>query len=229
MNDDYRLTVKELPEDVRPRERILKAGPEYLSSAELLAIILRTGNKKETAIDIANRILHQCGGLKGLATISVKELEGFKGIGAAKIAQIRAAIELGSRIYKEKSLDRPVIKCPLDVLNLVMEMQFLDREHFRVMYLTTKNHVLGIDNISIGSLNSSIVHPREVFKRAIEKSANAIILVHNHPSGDPEPSREDIEVTKRIVDAGEILGIGVLDHLIIGDNSYKSLKELGIF
>ncbi len=229
MSEEYRITVKEMPEDIQPRERLLKMGPEALSSGELLAIILRIGNREETAIEMANRIIHHCGGLKGLATISEKELASFKGIGTAKIAQIRAAIELGSRIYKEAALTKQKIRSPLDVVELVMEMQFLDREHFRIILLSTKNHVIGTENISVGSLNSSIVHPREVFKKAIEKSAASIILVHNHPSGDPQPSKEDIQVTQRLVEAGELLGISVLDHIIIGDSTYKSLKEMGIF
>ena len=228
MSEEYRLTVKEMPEDIRPRERLLQKGAAALNSSELLAILIRTGNRKETAIDMANRILHYCNGLKGLANISIEELSGFQGIGLAKSAQIKAAIELGHRIYKEAGMAKPKITSPLDVVDLVMEMQFLDKEHFRVISLSTKNHVIGIDEISIGSLNSSIVHPREVFKKALEKSAASVILAHNHPSGDPEPSREDIQVTNRLVKAGEILGIEVLDHIIIGAKRYKSLKELSI-
>ncbi|MEW6622593.1 MAG: DNA repair protein RadC [Bacillota bacterium] len=225
---EYRLTVKELPEDLRPRERLIKYGPSSLSSAELLAIILGTGNKRETALDVAARILHHCGGLRGLGNISIKDLGSFTGIGLAKCTQIMAAIELGSRIYKEETVIKPKIKCPSDVVNLVMDMQFLDREHFKVLYLSTKNHVIGIEEVSIGSLNSSIVHPREVFKGAIEKSAAAVILSHNHPSGDPEPSKEDIQVTRRLFEAGQLLGIEVLDHIIIGDGCFRSLKELAV-
>jgi len=226
VSEEYRLTVKEMPEDIRPRERLLQKGPAALSSGELLAILLRIGNRKETAIDIANKILHHCNGLKGLANISVEELSSFQGVGLAKVAQIKAAIELGHRIYKEVGVVKPKITSPLDVVDLVMEMQFLDKEHFKVITLSTKNHVIGIEEVSIGSLNSSIVHPREVFKRAVEKSAASVILIHNHPSGDPEPSKEDIQVTNRLVKAGEILGIEVLDHIIIGEGRYKSLKEL---
>lgn len=228
MDLEYRLTLKEMPADIQPRERLLQQGAAALSSGELLAILLRTGNRRETAIEMATKILHHCGGLKGLANMSVEELGSFHGIGTAKTAQIMAAIELGHRIYKEVSMVKSKIGNPLDVVDLVMEMQFLDREHFRVITLSTKNHVLGIDEVSVGSLNSSIVHPREVFKKAVEKSAAAIIMVHNHPSGDPEPSREDIQVTKRLVEAGKVLGIDVLDHIIIGDSKYKSLKELAL-
>ena len=228
MNDEYRLTLKKMPEDIRPRERLLQKGAVALNSSELLAILLGTGNKKETAVDMANRLLHHCGGLKALANISIEELSSFKGIGLAKSAQIKAAIELGHRIYKEVNIAKPKITNPLDVVDLVMDMQFLEKEHFRLISLNTKNHVVGIDDIFIGSLNSSIVHPREVFKKALEKNAASVILVHNHPSGDPEPSRDDIQATGRLVKAGEILGVEVLDHIIIGTNRYKSLKELSI-
>jgi len=228
VNDEYRLTLKKMPEDIRPRERLLQKGAVALNSSELLAILLGTGNKKETAVDMANRLLHHCGGLKALANISIEELSSFKGIGLAKSAQIKAAIELGHRIYKEVNIAKPKITNPLDVVDLVMDMQFLEKEHFRLISLNTKNHVVGIDDIFIGSLNSSIVHPREVFKKALEKNAASVILVHNHPSGDPEPSRDDIQATGRLVKAGEILGVEVLDHIIIGTNRYKSLKELSI-
>ncbi len=228
MSNNYHLTVKEMPKDNRPRERLLKEGAQALSPAELLAILLRTGSKKVTAIDMANNILHHCDGLKGLASISTEELGSFFGMGDAKVAQIKAAVELGGRIYKEGVLSKARISSPMDVMDLVREMQFFDREHFRVVHLSTKNHVLGYDQVSVGSLNSSIVHPREVFKKAIEKSAASVILVHNHPSGDPEPSKEDIRVTRRLVDAGKLLGIEVLDHVIIGANCYKSLKEMAV-
>jgi len=228
MNDEYRLTLKKMPEDIRPRERLLEKGATALNSSELLAILLRTGSKKETAIDMANKILHHCDGLKALANISIEELSSFDGIGLAKSAQIKAAIELGHRIYKEMNVNKPKITNPSDVVDLVMDMQFLNKEHFRLISLNTKNHVVGIDEIFVGTLNSSIVHPREVFKKALEKNAASVVLVHNHPSGDPEPSRDDIQATGRLVKAGEILGIEVLDHIIIGTNGYSSLKELSV-
>ncbi|MBZ4687283.1 MAG: repair protein RadC [Clostridia bacterium] len=225
----YHLTIKELPKDMRPRERMISNGPSALSNSELLAILLRTGNAGETAMDLASRILSSSGGLKQMAAISMEELSKFKGIGIAKAAQIIAAIELGRRIASTSEEARPKISCPEDVANLLLEeMRHLDREHFRCLSLNTKNYLLAIDSISIGSLNSSIVHPREVFKKAVIRSAAGVILVHNHPSGDPTPSGEDISVTKRLVHAGETLGIDVLDHLIIGDKRYISLKEKGI-
>ncbi|WP_328793781.1 RadC family protein [Heliomicrobium undosum] len=227
MSDNYHLTIKDLPEDLRPRERLLSAGPQALTNAELLAILLRTGTTRETAIDMAHRILRQ-GGLRFLAEATADELSALKGLGAAKAAQVKAAVELGRRIASTAPESRPAIRSPEDASRLVMEdMRFLDREVFRAIALNTKNQVLSIEDISVGSLSSSIVHPRELFKVLIRKSAAAVVLIHNHPSGDPTPSREDREITRRIVEAGRILGIEILDHVIIGDNRYSSLKELG--
>jgi len=222
-------TIKEMPPDSRPRERLQEAGAKALSNAELLAILLRTGTRSKTALELAHNLLNRPEGLRYLAEASLEELQKQKGIGLAKAAQLKAALELGRRLAAF-SLSRAVIKSPQDVANLLMdEMRYLDREYFCTISLNTKNRVLGIDNVSIGSLNSSLVHPREVFKNPIRRSAAAIILVHNHPSGDPEPSREDIQVTRRLVEAGQLLGIEVLDHLIIGDGSFISLKEQNIF
>lgn len=227
--ETYRVNIKSLPQDLRPRERLAQGGPGILSNAELLAIILRTGWHQENALHLAQRLLAEPRGLRFLAEASFRELASFKGVGPAKAAQVKAAIELGRRLAQAGRTERPAIHSPLDVAALLMEeMRYLDREYFRALSLNTKNQVLAIDNISVGSLNSSIVHPREVFKRAITNSAAAVILVHNHPSGDPAPSREDIEVTKRLVQAGNLLGIGVLDHIIIGDGRYLSFKEKGL-
>lgn len=224
---DYRL--KDLPKELLPRERMYQYGPEVLSNREILAIILRTGQKGENVLAFAERLLADAGGLAGLSKLTVHELAQIHGLGKAKSAELKAALELGRRSVSTNPLTRPVVNSPQDVANLVMEeMRNLDREHFRVVTLTTKNHVLGISPVSIGSLNSSLVHPRECFKEAIRRNSNAIILLHNHPSGDPTPSREDIEVTKRLAEGGEILGIEVLDHVIIGENRYISLKERGI-
>ncbi|KAB2952341.1 JAB domain-containing protein [Heliorestis acidaminivorans] len=225
---DYsRLRLKDLPSELRPRERMDKAGPQVLSNSELLAILLRTGTQQETALDLANKILKQ-GGLRFLAEASMEDLQSIKGLGIAKSAQIKSAVELGRRISASSPETRTIIRSPEDVSRLVMEeMRFLDKEVFRALALNTKNHVLSIENISVGSLSSAIVHPRELFKALIRKSAAAVVLLHNHPSGDPTPSREDREITRRIVEGGRILGIEVLDHIIIGDNRYASLKELG--
>lgn len=225
---DYRR-LKDLPEELLPRERLYQLGPEMLSNKEVLAILLRTGLKGENVLDFAERLLTEAGGLAGLARMSVHELTQLHGLGEAKAAELKAALELGRRSVSADPMTRPVINSPQDIAHLVMEeMRYLDREHFRIVSLSTKNHVLGISSISVGSLNSSLVHPRECFKEAIRRNSNAIILLHNHPSGDPTPSREDLEVTRRLADGGQILGIEVLDHVIIGDNRYISLKERGI-
>jgi DNA repair protein RadC len=226
---EYRLTIKEMPAELRPRERLAKEGPAGLSTAELLAIVLRTGFQAGTAIDLAAQLLSRFNGLKGLLEASVEELSTTKGIGPAKAAQIKAALEVGRRVAATAATDKPVIKCPGDVSGLMMEkMRHYDREHFVVLHLNTKNQVVAEDTVSIGSLNASLVHPRELFKNAIKKSAAALILVHNHPSGDPSPSREDIDVTRRLTEAGQLLGIEILDHVVIGDLKYVSLKEKGI-
>ncbi len=224
---EYRR-LKDFPGELLPRERLFQIGPEALSNREILAILLRTGVKGENVLNLAERLLVETGGIAGLAKLTVHELEQVHGLGKAKSAEIKAAVELGRRSVSADPLIRPVVNSPEDIVHLVMEeMRNLDREHFRVVTLTTKNHILGISSISVGSLNSSLVHPRECFKEAIRRNANAIILLHNHPSGDPTPSREDIEVTKRLVEGGHLLGIEVLDHIIIGDKRYISLKERG--
>lgn len=221
--------LKDLPEDLKPRERLYQLGAEVLTNREILAILLRTGTPGENVLELAERILTEAGGLIGLARVSIHELEQVHGIGPAKAAQVKAALELGKRSVSADPVTRPVINSPSDVADLVMEdMRNLDREHFRIMHLSTRNNVLGISAVSVGSLNSSIVHPRECFKEAIRRNANSIILLHNHPSGDPAPSREDLDITKRLTEGGKILGIEVLDHIIIGDKRYVSLKEQGI-
>lgn len=217
--------MKDLPPDVRPRERMLAAGQQALSNIELLAIILRTGTREETALELAQRIVG-LGGLNFLGRVSLEELKSLKGVGLAKACQIKAALELGRRLAVAVAEARLAVTSPQEVSNLVMEeMRYLDREHFRTMLLDSKNRVISVESISVGTLSSSLVHPREVFKAAVVRSAAALILVHNHPSGDPAPSHEDITITQRLVEAGKIMGINVLDHIIIGDGRYCSLKE----
>ena len=223
------LTLKEMPEQQRPRERLLHFGASSLSDIELLAILLRTGTKNASAIDLAKLLLAKFGDLQGLLDASVEEMAKLKGIGTAKAVQIKAALELSKRLMILPSAKRVTIRTPKDVVALVMgDMRYLDKEYFRALLLNTKNQVLSIETISIGTLDSSMVHPRELFKIAVKKSAAALILVHNHPSGDPTPSKDDINITKRIVKSGEILGISVLDHVIIGDNKFISLKTEGL-
>ncbi len=226
---EYRIRMKELPVDLRPRERLINEGPESLTTAELLAVLLRTGTSSMNAVDLATLLLTKSGGLKGLAENSVEELCSVRGIGPAKVALLKAAVELGRRLSAGQTRPRQVIKSPADVHELVRErFRYCDREHFKAVFLNTKHHVITVETVSVGSLNSSIVHPRELFKNSIKRSAAALILAHNHPSGDPTPSAEDIEITRRLVEAGNIIGIQVLDHIIIGDHGYVSLKEQGV-
>jgi len=225
----YRVAIKDMPARLRPRERLLDQGPEFLSDIELLAIMLRTGSAEASAVELATALLGHFGGLKQLLGASTEELGAFKGIGPAKVAQIRAALELGRRVAMARALDMPSIRSPENAAALVMEeMRHLDREHFWALLLNTKNQVLARETISIGTLNSSAIHPRELFKAAIKRSAAGVILVHNHPSGDPTPSQQDIEATKRLIEAGNIIGIEVLDHLVIGDNKFVSFKAEGL-
>jgi DNA repair protein RadC len=193
-----------------------------------LAIILRTGTKNESVLQLAQRLIKEFQGLRMLMNASLEELTKIKGVGEAKAIQLLAAIELGKRIANMKNEERYVIRSPEDGANYVMEeMRFLTQEHFVCLFLNTKNEVIHKQTIFIGSLNASIVHPRELFKEAFRRSAASMICLHNHPSGNPEPSREDIEVTRRLVECGRILGVDVLDHIIIGDKRYVSLKEKG--
>lgn len=229
-NSDKSYTIKDLPLEERPREKLIKYGVGSLSNAELIAIIIRTGYNEDTAIDLANRLLSMdSSGIKFLSQATVEELTKVKGIGYCKAAQIIAAIELGKRISSRGIDSKLKVDSPLVIVELLMdEMRFLNKEHFRIVLLNTKNQIISIEEISIGNLNSSIVHPREVFNIAIRRSANSIILVHNHPSGDSTPSTEDINITHRLVDVGNIIGIKVLDHIIIGDNNYISFKQKNI-
>ncbi|MCR8850123.1 DNA repair protein RadC [Rossellomorea sp. SC111] len=220
--------IRDFPQDERPRERMIQSGAASLSNQELLAILLRTGTKSESVLQLSNRLLNQFDGLNLLKDASLEEITKTKGIGLAKAVQIMAAVEFGRRISNLAFDDRYSIRSPEDGANYVMnDMRFLAQEHFVCLYLNTKNQVLHKQTIFIGSLNASIVHPREVFKEAFRRSAASIICIHNHPSGDPTPSREDIEVTKRLVECGRIIGIDVLDHLIIGEKKFISLKEKG--
>jgi DNA repair protein RadC len=226
---EYPLLLRDLPLDLRPRERMLYAGPSALSTAELLAIILRVGGRGENVIRMAERLLAQFEGVSGLAQASLDELCAAKGIGEAKATQIKAALELGKRLLLAAPQERPQVRNPVDVANLLMmEMGLLEQEHLRAVLLDTKNFVIRVATIYAGSLNTAVVRVGEVFREAIRANSAAIILAHNHPSGDPTPSPEDVRVTEMIVEAGALLDIGVLDHLIIGRNRYVSLKERGL-
>jgi len=225
------MTIHDLPISERPRERLQKFGAEALSAQEILALILGRGIAGESVIVTDQRLLSQFGSLKGIASASVEELSQVKGIGIAKASQIKAAFELANRLegYPEAA-EKPIVKTPDDVANLVRsKLRGKKKEHFLALLLDTRSQLIKVSEISIGSLDTSIVHPREVFKEAISASAASVIFAHNHPSGDPEASEDDIELTKRLVKAGEVIGIDVLDHIIIGDKKYLSLKREGLF
>lgn len=226
---EYHVGIKMLPENMRPREKLLRSGETSLSDAELLAILIKEGTSGLSALELAQQILaaHD-GNLRFLREASIEELTSHPGIGPAKAALLKAAVEIGRRISIDVK-QKLVIKSPDDVKHLLMEdMRFLHQEHFRVLYLDRKGGIIFIEDVSKGSLHSTVVHPREVFKTAVKRSAASVILVHNHPSGDPNPSAEDIDITRRLVEAGSIIGIEVLDHIIIGEHKYCSLKSLGV-
>lgn len=222
------LTIKCLPEEERPREKLLERGARAVETRDLLAVVLRTGSAAGSALQLADNLLIRFGSLRGILEASVEEMARVPGIGPAKIAQLRAALELGRRLAQAEADRRPAIRGPKDLVPLLMgEMRYLDREQFRAALLDIKHRLIALVLISVGHLNGSLVHPRELFKEAIRRSSAAMILAHNHPSGDPTPSSEDRALTRRLIEAGQILGIDVLDHVIIGDNTYVSMKEAG--
>lgn len=220
------FTVHDLPLSERPRERLSKLGSEALSSQEILALILGRGIKGESVIVTAQKLLSRFGNLKNLASASVEELTQIKGIGPAKAAQIKASFELSKRLENHASdTTKITVKSPEDVIKTARsQLKGKKKEHFLVLCLDTRNHLIKTNTISIGSLDCSFVHPREVFKDAISSSAASVIFIHNHPSGDPTPSEDDIKMTKRLIEAGEIIGIEVLDHIIICDSEHLSMK-----
>ena len=222
------MMIKDVPKEDRPRERVVRLGASRLTNQEILAILIGSGTKNEPVTTLAGRVLMHFEGLKLLSDATIEELTAIKGIGVAKGVQILAAIELGKRMSQYKPEDRYVIKSPDDGANYIMEeMRILNQEHFVVLFLDTKNQIIHRQTIFIGSLNASIVHPREVFREAVKRSAASIIVAHNHPSGDPSPSQEDIHVTRRLAESGKMIGIELIDHLIIGDRKFVSLKEKG--
>jgi len=227
---DYRPRITDLPSDDRPRERLAQVGPGALSNAELLAILLRVGVEGENAVRLAERLLNQIGGLTGLHRASLSDLCALKGIGAAKSAQLVAAIELGRRIAVTAPEERVVIRSPADAANLLMyELSGLAQEHLYAILLDVRNRVIGKPlEVYHGSLNTALIRAGEVFREAVKVNAAGLIVVHNHPSGDPSPSPEDVAVTRVLAEAGKLLDIELLDHLIIGQQRFVSLKERGL-
>jgi DNA repair protein RadC len=221
----YQPTIREMPAEERPRERLRDYGPSALSNGELLAILLRTGTARENVLAQAGRLLTTWNGLPGLARVSFAELCAAHGMGEAKASQIKAALELGRRLASALPEERPEITTPADVAGLLMtEMSLLDQESLRVVLLNTKHRVVGIREVHRGNVNSSRVRPAEVFRDAVKETCPALIVVHNHPSGDPTPSPDDVTVTRDLVAAGELLEIDVLDHLVIAGGKFVSLK-----
>lgn len=227
--DNTNYTIKSIPEDDRPQEKLLKYGANNLSNSELIAVILRTGSKEENVVKLSQRILNEDGkGLRNIAEGSVEKFKSFKGINDVKAAMLMAVAELSKRISTLK-IEKIKISSPSDAAVVLMEeMRYYKKEYFKIILLDTKNNIKKVSEISVGSLNSSIVHPREVFSEAVVNSASSIILVHNHPSGESEPSHEDIVLTNRLDECGKILGIKILDHIIIGDGVFYSFKEEGL-
>lgn len=231
-NTNY--TVKEMASCDRPQEKIILQGPSHLSNAELLALIIRTGTKEETSIDLAQRLLNsllvfkdkEVSSIGELAQVTFKDLISIKGIGEAKAAMILATVELGKRMHSASVFQRKKITSPEAVASFVMGyLRFSLVEEFAILLLNTKKEIIGIEYISKGTVDCTIAHPREVFRVALEKSAHSLILVHNHPTGDVSPSKEDILLTKRLRESGNLLGIPIIDHIIIGDGIYYSFLE----
>ena len=225
----YNVRIREIPSSERPRERLRDLGASALSTAELLAIILRTGSAQQSVLNLASSLLARYGGLGGLARLSFADLLRERGVGEAKAAELQAAFQLALRLNALQPEERPIVGSPADV-NALMggEMTLLDQEHLRVLLLNTRNQVMAVTEVYKGSVSSALVRTAELFREAVRQNAPCIILVHNHPSGDPSPSPDDVVMTKAAVEAGKLLGIDVLDHVIIGDRRFASMKQLGL-
>ncbi|MGX5790696.1 RadC family protein [Staphylococcus equorum] len=224
------MRINELADNQKPRERLLNHGASNLSHAELLAILINTGRKGSSSIDIANELLKSVDNLKELKMLSISDLNKIKGVGLYKALILKAAFELGERMHSGSVDDKVQISSPKDVADFMMgKMEHLTQEKFIALFLNSKNVIIKQKTIFVGTLNSSIVHPREIFSEAIKCASNAIIVLHNHPSGDVMPSNEDIKSTERLKKCGQVLGIDLLDHIIIGDHTYLSMVEEGYF
>ncbi len=225
----YHLTIKEMPADERPQEKLKLRGAASLSTGELLALILRTGVPGETAVDVAQRLLVNHGGLLGLSRVEHGDLCKEHGLGEVKAAKLKAIVELARRLALEKPDERTRIQSPEDIVAILSsEMAALDQEELRVVLLNTKNEVLRIVTVYRGSVNAAQIRVSEVFKEAVRQNAPSLVIAHNHPSGDPTPSADDVAVTRELVKAGQILDIEVLDHLVIGDGRHVSMRRRGL-
>lgn len=222
MQNKIKKTIKELPKIERPREKLIQYGPEKLSNSELLAILLRSGTKEENVVELANKILKRFSANE-LPNLTFDDLKDYPGLGPAKACEIIACFELGKRLLKDKKSQ--IYLTPKEIWKELKDLRDHKKEHFVIFYLNSRNQEIKREIISIGTLNASLVHPREVFEPAVRNLAAQIILAHNHPSGDPEPSEDDLEITKRLVESGKILGIEVLDHIIIAKTGFVSFKE----
>jgi DNA repair protein RadC len=224
----YPKAIVNWPEDERPREKLLKFGADKLSDTELLAILLRVGSSGKSAIDLARELVNEFGTFRNIDSKSFAGLK-RKGLGIAKIAQIKAAIEIGKRFLKEKSLSKIKINTSKDIVDyFIPYLRDMKKEVFKAVLLDGKNKIIKDVTISEGTLTKSIVHPREIIKESVTEGAAALVLLHNHPSGEPEPSQDDIEITNRIISACKLMGIRILDHVIIGDNNYFSFFNEGL-
>ena len=226
----YPTGVREMPEEDRPRERLARLGAEALRDAELIAVLFRSGTQALGAVGLAEAVLHHFVDLRGLARASLEEIEQIKGVGRVKAIEIKAALELGKRLAGHHGKGRPKIRTAADVRDLLMiEFKEYETEHFKCLLLNMKNEVLKIVNISQGGVDGTAAAPADVLRHAVRESAPAVIVVHNHPSGDPEPSQVDISLTRQLLEAANVLGIRLLDHVIFGDGRYVSLKERQLF
>jgi DNA repair protein RadC len=222
MNDKVKKIIKNIPKIDRPREKLIQYGPEKLSNSELLALLLRSGNKDINAIELAEKIFKKFG-VKKLPNLIFKDLNEISGLGPAKACEIIACFELGKRLLKDKKVQ--IYLTPKEIWEELRDLRDHKKEHFVIFYLDSRNQEIKREIISIGSLNANLVHPREVFEPAVRNLTAQIILAHNHPSGDPKPSEDDLEITKRLIEAGKILGIEVIDHIIVTKNYFYSFKE----
>ncbi len=229
MAKDFSFTVRDLPEPERPRERLQKVGPDNLSIQEVLALVIGRGIPGKSVMTIAQELISRFGNVQAISRATLEELSQIKGIGIAKAAQIKASFELARRERAEIVEENFDVKSPEAVFKLIgSSIKDKAKEHFKLILLNSRNKKIGISSISTGTLTTSLVHPREVFKEALAHSAASVILAHNHPSGDPEPSEDDLKITRKLVESGKIMGVEVLDHIIIGKDKFYSFREKGL-